>query len=56
MVDGLYYVALNYADNQLTVIPAAFGVIGDATPGAWSTETITEVSYDQNQATVERCT
>lgn len=52
--DGLYYVVLNNADNQLTVIPAAFGVIGDATPGAWSTETIMpEVSYDPNQATVE---
>ena len=28
--DGLYYVAFNKADNQLTVIPTDFGIIGDA--------------------------
>lgn len=52
--DGLYYVVLNNADKQLTLIPAAFGIIGDATPGSWSTETIlNEVAFNQNQATVE---
>ena len=27
--DGLYYVAMNKADNQLTIIPATFGIIGN---------------------------
>lgn len=52
--DGLYYVVLNNAENQLTVIPAEFGIIGDATPGSWGSHTLlNEVSFNQNQASVE---
>lgn len=34
VVEDLYYVAMNKTDNQLTIIPAKFGIIGDATPFA----------------------
>ena len=51
--DGLYYVAMNKADNQLTIIPATFGIIGDATPLQWNGETAMQASYNETQATVE---
>lgn len=52
--DGLYYVAYNKKDKQLSIIPVKFGIIGDATPGKWSDETpMTGVSYDAAQAVVE---
>lgn len=51
--DGLYYVVLNNADNQVTVIPAQFGIIGDATSGGWDSETVMTQSFDENQALVE---
>ena len=44
--DGLYYVAMNKADNQLTIIPATFGIIGDATPLQWNGETAMQASYN----------
>lgn len=52
--DGLYNLILNNADNQLTVIEADFGIIGNATPGAWDSETkFTTVNYDEKFSTVE---
>lgn len=51
--DGLYYIAYNAADNQVTVIPAEFGIIGDATPGLWDKETVMEASYNSDLAVVE---
>lgn len=51
--DGLYYVAMNKADNQLTIIPAKFGIIGDATPLQWNGETAMQASYNETQAAVE---
>lgn len=38
--DGLYMVAVNNLDNQVTILPVAFGIIGDATSGGWSNETL----------------
>lgn len=37
--DGLYMVVVNNKDNQISIVPVSFGIIGDATAGAWSTET-----------------
>ena len=51
--DGLYYVAFNKADNQLTVIPTDFGIIGDATPQQWNDETAMAGALNEAQATVE---
>lgn len=51
--DGLYYVAMNKTDNQLTIIPAKFGIIGDATPLQWNGETAMQASYNETQAAVE---
>ncbi|MDR0658607.1 MAG: SusF/SusE family outer membrane protein [Mediterranea sp.] len=51
--DGLYYVVTNNADNQVTIIPAQFGIIGDATAGGWNSETVMSPSFDENQALVE---
>lgn len=51
--DGLYYVITNNADNQITIIPAKFGIIGDATAGGWGTETIMSQLFDESQALVE---
>ncbi len=51
--DGLYYVAMNNADNQLTIVPAKFGVIGDATPGGWDSETVMTQNFNEEQAIVE---
>ena len=51
---GLYNLILNNADNQLTIVEADFGIIGDATPGAWNDETkFTSTVYDEKYATVE---
>ena len=49
----MYYVAMNKADNQLTIIPAKFGIIGDATPLQWNGETAMQASYNETQAAVE---
>lgn len=51
--DGLYYVVFNKADNQLTVIPTDFGIIGDATPQQWNDETAMAGALNEAQATVE---
>jgi hypothetical protein len=51
--DGLYYVVTNNADSQVTIIPAQFGIIGDATKGGWDSETVMSQSFDENQALVE---
>lgn len=51
--DGLYYVVTNNADNQVTVIPAQFGIVGDATKGGWESETVMEQSFDEKTAVVE---
>lgn len=51
--DGLYFVVLNNADNQVSIIDAAYGIIGDATPGAWNDETkFTDVSFDEKFSTI----
>lgn len=48
--DGLYMVLVNNKDNQISIVPVAFGIIGDATPGAWSSETpMTAPVYDSEQ-------
>lgn len=44
--DGLYYVLLNSADQQLTIVPAKIGVIGDATPDGWNGETPLAMAFD----------
>lgn len=44
--DGLYYVLLNSADQQLTIVPAKIGVIGDATPNGWNGETPLTMAFD----------
>lgn len=51
--DGLYHVVTNNADNQITIIPAQFGIIGDATADGWNSETVMTQSFDENQAIVE---
>ena len=52
--DGLYFLVLNNADNQLTIVEADFGIIGDATPGAWNSETkFASTTYDDKYNTVE---
>lgn len=51
--DGLYYVVTNNTDNQVTIIPAQFGIIGDATKDGWNSETVMSQSFDENQAIVE---
>ncbi len=52
--DGLYLVVLNNADNQATVVEADFGIIGDATPGSWSSETkFASTVFDEKYSTVE---
>jgi hypothetical protein len=51
--DGLYHVVTNNTDNQITIIPAQFGIIGDATKGGWDSETVMLQSFDENQALVE---
>ena len=51
--DGLYYVALNKADQEVTIIPVNFGIIGDATEQAWNGETsMGTASYDGTRFTV----
>lgn len=51
--DGLYYIAMSMVDKQLTIIPAGFGIIGDATPLQWNGETsMGAASYDEAQASV----
>lgn len=48
--DGLYMVVVNNKDNQVSIVPVAFGIIGDATPGAWSNETpMSAPTYDSEQ-------
>ena len=52
--DGFYTLILNNADNQVTIVEADFGIIGDATPGAWSDETkFTTTKFDEKYSTVE---
>lgn len=51
--EGLYHIVYNNADNQLTIVPAKFGIIGDATPGAWDSETVMAQSINKEQAIVE---
>lgn len=50
--DGLYYVLLNSADQQLTIVPAKIGVIGDATPNGWNGETLLTMAFDPATAVV----
>lgn len=48
--DGLYMVVVNNKDNQISIVPVSFGIIGDATAGAWSTETTMGAPvYDSEQ-------
>lgn len=48
--DGLYMVLINKKDNQITIVPVAFGIIGDATPDAWNSETsMGAPTYDSEQ-------
>lgn len=48
--DGLYHLILNNADNQLTIVPATFGIIGDATPNLWNGETaMSAAAYNEDQ-------
>jgi hypothetical protein len=52
--DGLYFLIYNANLNQLTIMPAKFGVIGGATPAGWDAETpFTSVSYNESNGTVE---
>ncbi len=44
--DGLYFVVMNNAEYQLTVIPVVMGIMGDATPSGWNSETAMTMSYD----------
>lgn len=45
---GLYFFVYNAGMKQLTLLPAKFGVIGDATPGAWASETVfPKVVFDE---------
>lgn len=51
--DGLYQVIYNQKDGHLTILPADFGVIGDATPEGWNGETLFEsVTFDEKMLTV----
>lgn len=48
--DGLYMVVVNNKDNQISIVPVSFGIIGDATAGSWSTETTMGTPvYDSEQ-------
>lgn len=52
--DGIYYLAMNKADNQLTIVPIEMGIIGDATAGAWSSETpMGKATFDESQFTAQ---
>ncbi len=52
--DGLYYLVFNQADNQLTILPAKYGIIGDATAGGWNAETpFPSVTFNQEAFNVE---
>jgi hypothetical protein len=44
--DGLYFLLLNSADNQLTILAATWEAIGEATPGGWSTGMPLTPSFD----------
>ncbi|MEN9918069.1 MAG: hypothetical protein RL662_505 [Bacteroidota bacterium] len=52
--DGLYLLIYNSTLNQLTIIPANFGIIGDATPEGWGGETLLPtIEYKESNYTVE---
>lgn len=52
--DGLYFLIYNNNIEQLTIIPAAFGVIGAATPNGWDAESpFTSTAYNEAAGTVE---
>lgn len=51
--EGLYYIAFNRTDKQVNIIPADFGIIGDATPKQWSDETAMNGKLDEEHAAVE---
>lgn len=44
--EGLYLLVLNNEDSQLSVVPAKFGIIGDATAEGWDKETIMDVALE----------
>lgn len=51
---GLYFLIYNSNLNQLSIIPAKFGIIGAATAGGWDAETLfTEVTFDEAAASVQ---
>ncbi len=52
--DGLYLLIYNSNLDQLTIIPAKFGVIGAATEQGWNAETpFASVSYNEASGTVD---
>lgn len=52
--DGLYYIVVNSALNQASVLPVNWGVIGAATLGGWSAETpFNAPVFDQTSTSVE---
>lgn len=52
--DGLYFLIYNSNIEQLTIIPAVFGVIGAATPNGWDAESpFTSAAYNEAAGTVE---
>lgn len=52
--DGVYNLVYNKADQQLTIVPVQFGVIGDATAGQWNDEVnATSATFDENQFTAD---
>lgn len=48
--DGLYYLIINNADNQMTLLPAKFGLIGDF--NNWSGESAMTISYNEEGGVV----
>jgi hypothetical protein len=50
--NGLYFLILNNNQNQLTIVPCKWGVIGSATPGDWNSETLFP-SVDFNESTLK---
>lgn len=51
--DGLYYIVCNKADKQLSILPAEFGIIGDATPKLWNDETAMNGTLDEEHSIIE---
>lgn len=50
--DGIYYVVVNTALQEVNILPVNFGLIGAATPEGWNAETpLGDVTFDESSLT-----